>query len=145
MRTYQRGCPMLLYCPHPGELCRGSPVLEGRREGGLSGCCWHRGAPWLGALGWAVYLAVKELQGRLSSCFTFCATARARGLCSHGMNPVGRWGYETGGTVQSPVGLGAGRGVLPAAPSHGVREAKGIREPGQLCCVVLCCSTGCET
>lgn len=30
MRTYQRGCPMLLYCPHPGELCRGPPVLEGR-------------------------------------------------------------------------------------------------------------------
>lgn len=34
--------------------------------------------------------------------------------------------------------------LLPAAPSHGVGEAKGIKVPGQLCCVVLCCSTDCE-
>lgn len=34
--------------------------------------------------------------------------------------------------------------LLPAAPSRGVGEPEGIRVPGQLCCVALCCSTGCE-
>lgn len=68
MRTRQHGCPILLYCPHPGELCRGPLPCAGEKEGrrkGLSDCCQHRGALWPGALSQAVYLAVEEPQRRL--------------------------------------------------------------------------------
>lgn len=79
----------------------------------------------------------------LSTCLIISPTARECSLCSHGMNRAGRGDVKPEAESRAP-GAGCSVVLLPAAPSHGVGEPKGIRVPGQLCCVVLCCSRGFE-
>lgn len=138
MRTHQPGCPILLYCPHPGELCRGPLTCARRKEvcqaaAGTEGLCgWEL---WAGLCTWLW----RSHRGGcwLSTCFTFSATAHERGLCSHEMNPVERWGCETRGRVQSPVGLGAGCDV---AACCSLPWCRGGQRDQSARTALLCCS-----